>query len=663
MSLMSLLPVIKTRYRALWISVAMFVLVATATRLALLISNFGEISSVWPRIIPAFAVGFVFDLLAALTLAIPFGLYLLCASTRWLTSTVGKWFHFVALTFYLFGLSYLAIVELFFFGEFSARFNYVAVDYLIFPHEVFVNLWDTYPVFQVLIGAFVAAIISSWFLRKSFWSALALPSPRAMRLVPFLSHGALVTFGILSLSTNQMKISGNRILNEIAGNGYFTFGWAAYSNELDYNLYYATVDPVESAGRLRSNVAMPGASWLNSGDPLSINRTIPSHGPTRAFNVVLVLEESFGSHFVGSLTPNGPKCTPQFDSLANAGMFCRNIYATGNRTVRGIEASLCSYPPTPGNSIVRRPGGEHIFSLPQLFKDKGYQTSFLYGGRSYFDNLGQFAKTNGFGRIVDQSDFDSISFKTIWGVCDEDLFGKAISHLDTLHSSGRPFFTTILTVSNHSPYLYPPGRIAADPKEQRRENAVQYADYCIGKFIRDARSHSWFDSTVFVFLADHGARVYGSQVIPMESYRIPILIYCPSLIPIGQPIDVLGSQLDLAPTILGLLNFDYNSEFFGRDLLQVPEGRHWALMSHNRDVSLLRNDTLAVLGIGKTIDLWECGDQPGSIVRIDSIADSSIIWDAIAYYQTAFELYCQNKLRPLAQTPIPGATSHASLTK
>lgn len=663
MSLMSLLPGNKTRYRALWISIAIFVLVAAATRLALLISSFGEIKSDWPRFIPAFAVGFVFDLLAGLTLAVPFGIYLLCASTRWLASRVGKWFHFVALAIYLFGLFYLAVVELFFFGEFSARFNYVAVDYLIFPHEVFVNLWDTYPVFQVLICALVAAIISGWYLRKSFWSALALPTPRTKRLIPLMSQIALVVLGIIFLSTNLMKVSGNRVLNEIAGNGYFTFGWAAYSNELDYNLYYATADPAKSAERLRSNISLPGESWLNPDDQLSINRTIPSHGPIQPFNVVLVLEESFGSHFVGSLTPGGPNCTPQFDSLASAGMFFRNIYATGNRTVRGIEASLCSYPPTPGNSIVRRPGGEHIFSLPQLFNDKGYQTSFLYGGRSYFDNLGQFAKTNGFERIVDQSDFDSISFKTIWGVCDEDLFARAISHLDTLHSNSRPFFATILTVSNHSPYLYPPGRIAADPKEQRRENAVQYADYCIGKFIRDARSHRWFDSTVFVFLGDHGARVYGSQVIPMESYRIPILIFCPSLIPTGQPIDRLGSQLDLAPTILGLLNFEYNSEFFGRDLRQVPAGRHWALLSHNRDVSLLRNDTLAVLGIGKTIELWKCDSTPGSISRIDSITDSSIIWDAISYYQTAFELYHQRKLRPLLQTPILGATPHANLTK
>lgn len=639
----------------------MFIAVSTLARLALIIINFGQIADSFWSLFPAMAVGFVFDLLMGFVLAIPFGLYLLIVSGKWLRSTFGRWCHLWWLLVYLFGITYLAVVELFFFGEFSARFNFVAVDYLIFPHEVFINLWDTYPVLQVMIGALLVSGIGIWFLRKTYWRMLAVETRRSARFAPVAFLITLVIAGGYGMSTNSMKVSANRIINEIAGNGYYTFCWAAYTSEVDYDLYYASSDPATS--RLRSEISLPGETWLDMSDSMSISRAVSAVGPTHPFNIVLVLEESFGSRFVGSLDPEGFNCTPRFDSLAAGGLFFRNIYATGNRTVRGIEASLCSFPPLPGNSIVRRPGGENVFSLPALLKGKGYQTEFIYGGRSYFDNLGRFAETNGFERVIDQTDFDSALFKTIWGVCDEDLFNGALLRMDTLHAAARPFFATLLTVSNHSPYTYPEGRIAADPKEQRRENAVQYADYCIGKFIRDARSHSWFDSTLFVFLGDHGARVYGSQAIPLDSYEIPILLYCPALIPEGCTVDIVGSQLDLPPTVLGLLNVEYNSAFFGRNLLAVPPERTWALMSHNRDVSLFRNDTLAVLGMGKSVELWRRGNVPGSMARIYPIVDSGVVLDAIAYYETAFHLYQTRKLHPLPQTPIGSRSSHAILTK
>jgi phosphoglycerol transferase MdoB-like AlkP superfamily enzyme len=652
-----------TRFAALWLVVAMFIVVSTLARLALIIVNFGQIADSFWSLFPAMAVGFLFDLLMGLALAIPFGLYLLIVSGKWLRSTVGRWFHLWWLLIYLFGIVYLAVVELFFFGEFSARFNFVAVDYLIFPHEVFVNLWDTYPVLQVMIGALLVSGVSAWFIRRTYWRVLAIETRRTARIAPVVLLVGLVIAGVYGLSANTMKVSANRIVNEIAGNGFYTFCWAAYTSEIDYDLYYASSGPASAISRLRSEISLPGETWLDGSDSMSITRALSATGPTHPFNIVLVLEESFGSQFVGSLHPDGPRCTPRFDSLAANGLFFRGIYATGNRTVRGIEASLCSFPPLPGNSIVRRPGGENVFSLPALLKGKGYQTEFLYGGLSYFDNLGRFASTNGFDRVIDQTDFDSVSFKTIWGVCDEDLFTGALLRMDTLHAAARPFFATVLTVSNHSPYTYPAGRIAADPKEQRRENAVKYADYCIGKFIRDARSHRWFDSTLFVFLGDHGARVYGSQAIPLDSYEIPILFYCPALIPEGRTVDIVGSQLDLPPTILGLLNMEYNSAFFGRNLLAVPAERTWALMSHNRDISLFRDDTLAVLGMGKTIELWRRNDEPGSMTRINPITDSGIVLDAIAYYQTAFELYKERKLHPLPQTPLGDGPSHAILTK
>ncbi len=217
---------------------------------------------------------------------------------------------------------------------------------------------------------------------------------------------------------------------------------------------------------------------------------------------------------------------------------------------------------------------------------------------------------------------------------------------DSLHAVGKPFFATMITVSNHKPYLYPEGKIPFDPKKQERLHAVRYADFAIGDFVRKARSHDFFDSTIFVFLGDHGARVYGWQQIPMDSYEIPILFYCPALIPAGQRVERLGSQMDLAPTLLDLLNFSYVSKFFGRSLLQSHQGDDVALLSHNRDVGLLRNNRLAILGIKMENGLWDRDPKDGKFTSMPIEADSTLLLDAISYYQTAYRLYSHRQLTP-----------------
>jgi phosphoglycerol transferase MdoB-like AlkP superfamily enzyme len=271
---------------------------------------------------------------------------------------------------------------------------------------------------------------------------------------------------------------------------------------------------------------------------------------------------------------------------------------------------------------------------------------FIYGGKGYFDNIEHFATNNGYQDFVEEGDFAKETFSTIWGVCDEDLFDNGLTTCDSLAATGKPFFATFLTVSNHSPFLFPVGRIPFDPKKQSRDYAVRYADYAIGKFVHDAKSHPFFDSTLFVFLGDHGARVYGSQQIPLRSYEIPILFYGPSVVDSGLRVDRLGSQMDLAPTILDVLGLSYESQFFGRSLLRPDTGNNWALMSHNRDVSLLRNDTLVVLGIQNGVDVYRVDLVSGSQERLSIGDNAEIIHDAVAWYQTAFLMYSQQAFRP-----------------
>ncbi len=626
------------------IAILLILVVSLLTRAALTVIYWSQISSVWWLVPVSWVAGIPFDIFIAFCITFLFAIVLTLSPWRLLNWRPMQWLLIGGFFLFTYGGIYLGIVELFFFDEFNSRFNYIAVDYLLYPHEVFVNIWDSYPVLEVLIAVFVASFVTTWLLAPRLRRALSATKSVKSRLRLLGVYVAVVALGYFLLNINLSRISDNRVLNEISSNGIYSFFYAAVTNHLDYDIYYSRIDDRDAVTRLRSQIMTSDAVFSDPIDSMNITRQITDSGTPRSLNIVLVLEESFGSVFVGSLHPEGPACTPHFDSLVSEGLLFTRIYATGNRTVRGVEASLLSFPPIPGQSIVKRPLNENLFSLPSVLKSMGYQTVFLYGGRSYFDNFQQFASHNSFDQIIDQTDFSNVTFETIWGVCDGDLFDNSLHTFDSLHSEGRPFFATIITVSNHKPYLYPEGKIPYDPKKQDRIHAVRYADFAIGEFVRKAQSHEFFDSTIFVFLGDHGARVYGWQQIPMDSYEIPILFYCPALIPPGQRVEVLGSQMDLAPTLLDTLNLSYSSKFFGRSLFKVQQGQNFALLSHNRDVALLRNNRLAVLGILMENGLWDRNPTSGEFTQLPMMADSSLFLDAVAYYETAYRLYSSRRL-------------------
>lgn len=643
------------RFAPLYLSLGLYLAASAITRLALLVLHLDQVRTDWLSIPLALLSGLAFDGFIALCLAVPFALFLVLMPDRWLAAPRVRFAVGATYLLHIFALIYLCVAEVVFFEEFNSRFNFVAVDYLIHPREVAANIRDTYPVYRVLLADAVLSVVLFLWLRARVDRALRAPAPRWQRPRFGTLYSVPVLAGGFMLNINSAQISDNRVLNEIAGNGVYSFFQALATNEVDYDALYARRDETRAFARLRRLIGTENARFVHPDDPSDITREVRGHGRPRPMNVVLVLEESLGSKFVGSLHPEGPSVMRELDALAKDGLFFTRIYATGNRTVRGIEASLTGLPPLPGRSVVKRNGGAGLFTLPSVLRAKGYQTVFLYGGRAYFDNIREFALNNGYERVVDQNDFRKITFSTIWGVCDEDLFDNALADLDALHARGKPFFATLLTVSNHTPFTYPKGRIPENPDEQRREFAMRYADYALGKFMRDARAHGFFDNTLFVFLGDHGARVYGAQEIPMDSYEIPVLFYAPKLIAQGRRVDILGSQMDVAPTLLGLLDMDYRSQFFGRDLRRVAPDRTWALMSHNRDVALLRDNRLAVLGVRGVTELWERDPASGKFRRLPPQTDPELIEDAIAYYQSAAQLYQQRRLRALAQTPLPAA--------
>jgi phosphoglycerol transferase MdoB-like AlkP superfamily enzyme len=347
--------------------------------------------------------------------------------------------------------------------------------------------------------------------------------------------------------------------------------------------------------------------------------------------------------------------------LSAQGIFFTNFYATGSRTARALEAVLSSFPPVPGSSIIKRPKSDGFFTLADVFKTADYDTLFVYGGRGLFDHMAHFARANGFDRFIEQKDYPHPTFTSAWGVCDEDIFHRAIDEFDALDKAGKRFFGVVLTVSNHKPYTYPAGRIDLDPDQHRRENAFKYADWAMGDFFEKAAQKPFFKNTVFAFLGDHGARVYGADFIPIDSYEVPLLIYAPGRLK-PRRVDTMSCSMDVAPTLLGLTDITYRSVFFGRDILDLQPEQGYALMQHDRDLGFLQGDRLAVLGVPKTGRLFHLDRATRRFTPIPRPDLDGVrqLQTAASFYQTAYSFYNNRtyRLSPGAAEPARVPQEH-----
>jgi phosphoglycerol transferase MdoB-like AlkP superfamily enzyme len=319
------------------------------------------------------------------------------------------------------------------------------------------------------------------------------------------------------------------------------------------------------------------------------------------------------------------------------------MYASGTRTVRGMEALSLSLPPIPGQSILRRSGCEGLCTLGSVLSSQGYENRFIYGGNGFFDNMGYFFRNNGY-EVVDLPVAEErglpVSFANAWGACDEDAFGWSMAEADRAHAEGRPFHHFVMTTSNHRPFTWPAGVI--DPRLQDREGGVAYADYAVGRFIERARSRPWFKDTVFVFVADHCASVAGRRELEIRKYEIPLFVWSPGNVA-PRKVDLMMSQVDFAPTLLGLLGVPHESSFLGFDVLS-PGYRPRAFISNYQKVAVLRGDgKLTVLKPTRQVAQYHANLATGELRPLPA-RDEDAVAEAIDYYQGAYELFEQHRL-------------------
>ena len=605
-----------------------------ATTRSLLLWAHADQALVSPSVLPElYGLGLVYDLAFLAYAALPLAFYLLlCPERLWRRPGHRAWLlALMALSF--FAMLFVAVSEWLFWDEFGVRFNFIAVDYLVYSEEVVNNILESYPIYPLMAALVVVAALATAALRGAVQRALAAPLPSRRQRAAGLAGLLLLAgaAGLLDQGLQQRALAGNAYQRELAGNGPYQFFAAFRNNELDYDSFYATLPEQEVAAKLRAELAEANARFIGS-DPLDLRREVDNPGASRRYNVVLVTIESLSAKYMERFGGE-PGLTPNLEQLRRDSLFFSNFYATGTRTDRGLEAITLSVPPTPGRSIVKRIGRESGYgSLGQQFAGQGYDSVFVYGGRGYFDNMNAFFSGNGY-RVVDQSSVPEreIAFKNAWGMSDEDLYAQAIKLADADHAAGKPFFLQLMTTSNHRPYTYPDGRIDI-PSGDGRDGALKYTDYAIGKFLRQARGKPWFARTVFVFVADHCAGSAGHEDLPVASYHIPLFIYAPGIV---QPreFDRLTSQIDLAPTLLGLLGFDYTSTFFGRDVLRPDAGPGRALIGNYQHLGLFDGRDLAILSPRR--QMRRHGDALGLSVESGAGREDPLLARDIAYYQAA----------------------------
>lgn len=636
---------LRCRHGGLVLFFAVFLGISFLTRVALLLKAAHEIS--WSSsLLAAFGWGLVYDLGAASFASLPLILLLTVLPSgvlrrplmRWLTAGLG----FALLLALLFG----AVAEWTFWDEFGARFNFIAVDYLVYTTEVLGNIRESYPM-PLIMGGLIATAIGFWWLMwrsrlPHVWlEATVEPWPRRYRQGAWWFVGALALG--LALNADWLPAFKNNFNRELAKNGLWSLFASFRNNVLDYDAFYPTKPVDQVFARLRVELVQDGSLLLRPDSPDTL-RYIKNPGPERRPNVIQITVESLSAEFLGAFNP-ASTLTPELDAIAARSLVFDNFYATGTRTDRGMEALALSLPPTPGRSIIKRPRNEDMFTLGSVFRAKGYDTAFIYGGYGYFDNMNHFFGHNGY-RVVDRATQpeEDITFANAWGACDEDLYRWTLREADTRAATGQPFHFFVMTTSNHRPYTFPGGRIDLPSKVSGRDGAVKYTDHAIGQFLRAAGSKPWFKDTVFVIVADHCASSAGKTELPVENYHIPLIIYSPGGHIASGRIPTLTSQMDYAPTLLGLLNWSYPSRFFGHDVRKIdPTEAHALVGSYQKLGHLEKGEFVVLRPHGENTYRYDMQSR-----RLTPMAASDYsTWETISYYQAASYLYTHGLYRAL----------------
>jgi phosphoglycerol transferase MdoB-like AlkP superfamily enzyme len=572
-----------------------------------------------------FAVSVRFDLAILSYLCMPFFIcYLLVSkSSRVNTIIQNILLYYTVLTIFI--IFFLEFSTFRFMEEFAQRPNRLMFEFLNHPAEVFSTLFKQVgPTLIFLILGSIVSAIASFKIFLKLLQNIEMPGivqrsiilPLLLVLCVFFARGSKLTGRPLVIA--DADFSNNLIANQIAINSPYTFFDALLRFSFEKNaksVYGFNLKDQDIINTVKRNIAIPRDAYINDTNNPFLHIQQPSFKRKRPLNLVIILEESLGAEFVGCL--NGRPLTPNLCALSKRGIFFKNLYSTGVRSAHGIEAVLCGFLPSLNEGVIKLGLSQYnFFTGAALLRQHGYNTSFIYGGDSTFDNMRSFAIKNGFKEIIDERDFDKNVFHGTWGVADEFVMDKAI---EWFSSQKDPFFSLIFTTSNHGPFEFPDGRIELyESPKASVNNTVKYADYSIGYFFKKAEKYKFFKNTAFLIVADHNWRSFGSNYVPIDKMRIPGLIIAPGVTP--GIVEAPASQVDLLPTMLSIMGLKNYNPMIGEDLtksMRNNKGRAY-LQFYNHYAYLEGEDVVMYLtgGIRKQFK-WSNGILKETPLDID----------------------------------------------
>ncbi|MDQ8031356.1 MAG: LTA synthase family protein [Bordetella sp.] len=563
---------------------------------------------------------------------------------------LGPWlgeFHWAAeITSYWFMLSWILLVLLEvstppFIQEYDTRPNRLFVEYLKHPREVSNMVWRGYK--TALLGGTAVLVLVGFAGCVLFfnptddtplaWWQRILYSVGMLAVVILAIRGSL---GHRPMNPSSVAYCSDGMVNTLALNSLYNVFYAIYSmkNERGGSAMYGKMPSARMHEIVLAHANLPPPA---AGAELpSLHRQQPAARPARPKKIVIILEESLGAQYSAAL--GGMGLTPELDALMREGWAFTRTYATGTRSVRGLEAVTTGFPPTPMQAVLKLPRAQRgFFTLAQLLGREGYQSRFIYGGESHFDNMKAFFLGNGFDGIVDRKDFVDPVFEGTWGASDEDMFNQ----LDrVLREEGeQPSFTLAFSVSNHTPWEYPAGRIEVQGEPATEHNSVRYADWALGRFFERARKAPYWDDTVFLVVADHDSRVFGATLVPVRHFHIPAVILGGGIA--ARADDRLISQIDLAPTLLSLAGIEADHPMIGHDLAISSPNR--AIMQYDNTYGYLRGDDLLVMTPGRDpVQFRYDAPEQYTPVAVDTelarVALAHALWPDWAYREGRYRL-------------------------
>jgi phosphoglycerol transferase MdoB-like AlkP superfamily enzyme len=647
-----MIKIFKGRYATLFAFLAYFLSASFIIRFILLILAYQHTGFTIIELLKIFSFGLFFDIGSGLILTSIYSIYLLFIPDGFNRKIGNKIITLITFFIFLIITLFSFFAELTFWQEFESRFNFIAVDYLIYTYEVIHNINESYPLPWLISGMLVLAFAITFILYKCniFKNTFTSVSTYKSR---FSISASLILIAVafsLFVKNSWSENGNNRYANELSKAGIYSFFAAFKNNELNYNDFYSLINDKQAFSLVREELNEKGTTYLKP--QLSIDRNINNTAEAYKPNVIMITVESLSADFLAHYG-NKQQITPFLDSTANHSLFFSNMYATGTRTVRGMEALTLSIPPTPGSSIVRRMDNEHLFTVGHVFKQKGYVNTFFYGGDGYFDNMNHFFGNNGYnivdrGRKLLNETYDGtrtiikdreVTFENAWGVCDEDIFNIVIKDADEKYKKNQLFNNFIMTTSNHRPYTFPANKI--NLPVGTREAAVRYTDYAIEHFINQIKHKPWFANTVVIIVADHCASSAGKNEIDISKYQIPCMILNLKNTP-NTNIDKMVSQIDIFPTLWSLLGWNYNSKLYGKNVLDESYKPRVVLGTYQKLV-YMRNDSIVVLSPQRKIDTYLYNKSKNEQKK--AVFPKAITNQAIANYQTAFDSFKNGSLK------------------